>query len=113
MPLAFATGINTSLPALMSATVTVWPAPTAAPLFVRLPAPGSVAIRTAIRLWAGLSLPSLKPKSAALKVYAVSSFVVTVLSVPAGASFTAVTFTVSVLAEASRSMPPLAVPPAS
>ena len=36
-----------------------------------------------------------------------------VLSVPVGASFTAVTLTVMVLGEASRSMPPLAVPPLS
>ena len=46
--------------------------------------------------FAGVSLGSLKPKSAAAKVYAVSSFVVTVLSAPAGASFTERTFTVIV-----------------
>ena len=37
----------------------------------------------------------------------------TVLFVPAGASLTAVTLTVRVLGEASRSTPPLAVPPSS
>ena len=52
----------------MSPTVTLCPAPTATPLFVMLPAPGNVSIRTALRLWAGLSSVSLKPKSAALKV---------------------------------------------
>ena len=67
-PLALACGVNTSRPALMSATVTVCPTPTATPLFVRLPVPGSVPIRTAIRLLAGLSPVSPNPKSTALKV---------------------------------------------
>ncbi len=52
----------------MSARVIDWPAVTATPLFVRLPAPGSVVIVTASSVLAGLSLTSLKPKSAAVKV---------------------------------------------
>ena len=96
MPLALAAGVNTSRPALMSATLTNCPAVTAMPLSVRLPAPGSVVILTAASALAGLSFGSLKPKSAAVKTFAVSSSVVTVLSVPAGASLTAVTLMVKV-----------------
>ena len=76
-------------------------------------APGIVVILTAVSAFAGLSFGSVKPKSTAAKVYCVSSNVVTVLLVPAGASFTAVTLTVIVFAEASRSTPPFAVPPSS
>ena len=86
---------------------------TATPLSVRLPAPGRVVIFTASSALAGLSLASLKPKSAVANVYAVSSSVVTVLLAPDGASLTAVTLTVIVLAVGSRSTPPLAVPPSS
>ena len=75
------------------------PALTSTPLSVRLPAPGSVVIFTALSALAGLSAASLKPKSAPAKVYAVSSSVVTVLLVPAGASLTAVTLMVIVLAD--------------
>ena len=39
--------------------------------------------------------------------------VLTAVLVPAGASLTAVTFTVMVLGEASRLTPPLAAPPSS
>ena len=40
-------------------------------------------------MFAGLSLGSVNPKFAAVNVYCVSSFVVTVLFVPAGALFAA------------------------
>ena len=83
----------------MLATLMLWPAVTATPDSVRLPAPGSVVIVTALSALAGLSFGSVKPKSAAVKVYCVSSSVVTVLLVPAGASLTAVTLTVIVLAD--------------
>jgi hypothetical protein len=43
-----------------------------------------VVILTAVSALAGLSLVSVKPKSAAAKVYDVSSRVVMVLSAPAG-----------------------------
>ena len=52
----------------MSATVMVWPALTAAPLLVRVPAPGRVLMRTAASALAAISFGSLKPKSVALKV---------------------------------------------
>ena len=73
----------------MSAALMHWPAVTATPDRVRLPAPGKVVMVTALSALAGLSLGSVKPKSAVTKVYAVFSLVVTVLLVPAGASFTA------------------------
>ena len=83
----------------MFATLMLWPAVTATPDNVKLPAPGIVVIVTAVSALAGLSLGSVKPKSAAANVYCVSSSVVTVLSVPAGASLTEVTSTVIVLAD--------------
>jgi hypothetical protein len=46
-------------------------------------------------------------------VYGTSSIAVTVAVLPAGASLTEVTFTEIVLADASRSRPPFAVPPSS
>src|SRR5438046_11927 len=114
-PLAFAAGVNTSRPALMSATVTNWPAVTAMPLLVSVPDArvGIVVISTAASALAGLSFGSVKPNSSAVKVWAVSSLVVIVLSVPAGASFTLVTLIVIVLADWSVSTPPLATPPLS
>ncbi len=48
-------------------------------------------ILTPFNAFAGLSFGSVNPKFAAVNVYCVSSFVVTVLFVPAGSSFTAVT----------------------
>ena len=111
--MAFATGVNFKLPALMFATETNWPTVTATPESVKLPAPGKAVILMLSSTLTGESLGSVKPKSAAVKVYAVSSSVVTVLLVPIGASFTDVTFTVIVRAEVSRSTPPLAVPPSS
>jgi hypothetical protein len=80
---------------------------------VRLPAAGSVEIFTAAKAFAAASLGSVKPKSAAAKVYEASSRIVTVRSAPAGASLTEVTSTVIVFAEASRSTPAFAVPPSS
>ena len=56
-----------------------------------MPALGSVLMRTACRLLAGLSLASLKPKSAAEKVLLPSSSTVSVALWPAGASLTCVT----------------------
>ncbi len=105
--------MRTSWPALRSATGMNWPVVTAVPLWVNVPAVGSVVIFTASRLLAGLSLESLKPKSEAPKVYGVSSSVVAVLAVPCGVSFTEVTFTVRVRGVGSRSTPPFTVLPSS
>src|SRR5205823_4041337 len=104
-----------SRPALMSATVTNWPAVTAMPLLVSVPDArvGIVVISTAASALAGLSFGSVKPNSSAVKVWAVSSLVVIVLCVSAGASFTLVTLIVIVLADWSVSTPPLATPPLS
>ncbi len=74
----------------MLAAETNCPAATAAPESVRLPAPGRVVTLTLDSALAGASFGSVKPKSATLKVYAVSSLVVTVLLVPTGASLIAV-----------------------
>src|SRR5437667_339435 len=72
----------------MSAKLTNWPVVTAALLSVNVPAVGNVVILTADSVFAGVSLGSLNPKSDAAIAYAVSSNIVTVLSVPAGAWFT-------------------------
>ena len=50
---------------------------------------------TACKVLAGLSFGSVKPNSAAVKVWPVSSKVVMVLLVPAGASFTLVSLSVT------------------
>src|SRR3989441_163909 len=97
----------------MSATLTNWPATTAAPGTISVPVPGSVVIFTAWNWSAGVSRGSVKPKSARATVYGVSSNVVTVFGVPTGASLTAVTFTVSWRGVGSTSTPPFAVPPLS
>ena len=68
---------------------------------------------TEANAFAGLSAVSVKPKSAGVNVRAVSSTAVKVVSVPAGASLTDVTLNVIVFGLASRSTPPLAVPPLS
>src|SRR5438876_110009 len=47
VPLASAAGVNTSRPAVMSATLTNWPAVTAVPLSLSVPPNGNVVIRTA------------------------------------------------------------------
>src|SRR3984893_15423584 len=114
-PLALLAGVNFRSPALMSAMLMNCPAVTATPPSVSVPEAevGIVVISTAAKLLAGLSLGSVKPKLAAAKVKAVSSLVVTVLLVPAGASFTEVTLMVMVFGDWSRLTPPLAVPPPS
>jgi hypothetical protein len=76
--------MNLSKPPATSAAETNWPALTATPLSVSEPVAGSVETFTASSTLAGVSFGSLKPKSAAAKVNAVSSRVVTVLSVPRG-----------------------------
>src|SRR3989442_74595 len=80
----------------MSAAETSPPATTATPLFFSVPVAGSVVILTAARLFAGVSLGSVEPKSAAPKVSSVSSFVVPEPVVPTGSSFTEVTLIVTV-----------------
>ena len=94
----------------MSATVTNWLAVTATPLFVSVPAPGSVVIFTAASVFAGLSFASPNPKSDAVNTYAVSATAVTVLSVPVGASFTDVTVTVSDWFSVLKSLTPFVWP---
>ena len=51
----------------MSATETNWPATTAEPLLISVPAPGKPAIRTLSSAFTALSAGSVKPKSAAVK----------------------------------------------
>jgi fatty acid desaturase len=97
----------------MFAALTNCPAVTATPFSVSVPAVGSVVIFTFRSASAGESFGSVKPKLAALKTYAVSSLVVTVLFVPTGASFTDATLIVIVREVVSVSTPPLAVPPPS
>ena len=98
MPLALLAGVNTSLPALMSATLITSPAATAplfaAPVSVSVPALGNVVSLTAASVLAVpevVSCGSAKPKLAALSACVASSLSVSVASVPAGASFTPVT----------------------
>jgi electron-transferring-flavoprotein dehydrogenase len=106
-------GVHLAMKSGMLAAETLCPALSATPDRVKLPTPGSVVICTALNALAGLSLKSVNPKSTPAKVYCVSSEVVIVLSLPAGASLTEVTSTLIVLGEASRSTPALAVPPSS
>ena len=108
-----AEGWNLSLPAAISAAEMNWPLVTLTPFRVNFPAVGRLLMRTACNWLAGESYGSVKPKSAFVKTYAEPSTVVTVLSVPAGASLTGMTLTVIALATGSRSTPPLAVPPSS
>ena len=79
----------------MSVALTVCPVMTEAPLSCRLPWVGRVVILTALSALAGLSLGSEKPKLSGVRVRAVSSTVVSVALVPAGASATALTTTVN------------------
>jgi hypothetical protein len=65
-PLAFADGVKTRLPAAMLAAETDWPAVTATPESVRLPAAGKVAIVT-LESDVPVSSASVNPKSAVLK----------------------------------------------
>ncbi|CAM5184138.1 hypothetical protein CDEF62S_04814 [Castellaniella defragrans] len=99
MPFASGAGVNTSLPASRSATLTLWPAVTATPFSVNAPAVGNVVIATALK--ASPSAGSLNPKSAVVKVCEVSSSIVKLLSVPCGASFTGFTVTVAVAVSAT------------
>ena len=55
-PLALTAGVNSSLPAMMSATLMDCPALTAIPLSINEPAVGSVAMYTASKLSGGVSL---------------------------------------------------------
>ena len=71
----------------MSATVITCPALTAAPDSVSAPAVGRLTMRTAASAFAGASFGSVKPKCAVVNVSGVSSFVLTVLLVPAGSPF--------------------------
>ena len=87
----------------MSVRLMSSPAPTGLPLSVSAPAAGSVVTTMPARLSAGVSFGSVNPKSEATNVCAVSSTVTTVLSAPAGASFTDATVTVTV----AVSCPPL------
>ena len=105
------------MPAVILANDTNCPTVTATPDSASVPAPGKVVTLTfnnALAPPAPAASPgSVKPKSAAAKVYTASSSTVTVLLVPTGASLTAVTLTVIVRAEVSRSTPLFAVPPSS
>ena len=78
-----------------------------------VPTDGSVVIFTATSASGGLSPESLKPKSVVAKKTGVSSLVVTVLSVPLGASIRRSHVDRDRVGVGSRSTPPLAVPPLS
>ena len=65
-PLLLAGGVHTRLARL--AAVITWPAVTGVPESVSVPVAGSVVMVTACRVLAGVSLASLKPKLAALKL---------------------------------------------
>ena len=83
--MAFAAGVNLRWAASMSAFAMTWSTTTAVPSSVSEPAPGSVTIFTLAKL--SMVSASTKPKSAAVKVRPVSSFVVTVLFEAVGAVF--------------------------
>ena len=86
----FAAGVNTSLP--MSAAGTDWPVVTAVPSSSSAPSAGSV---TTVTLASASPSLSVKLKSAAAKVCAVSSSVVTDAANAVGAALAA-RFTVTV-----------------
>ena len=67
-PLALRAGVKTSLLAVMSATATDWFSVTATPLNLSVPLVCSWVILTASSVFAGASLASLNPKSAAVSV---------------------------------------------
>ena len=97
----------------MSASRISCPAVTATPDNSRTPSAGRVVIITDTKLLDGVSLGSVKPKSAAVKPSGVSSRVVRVLLVPIGGSSTCGTSKVIVFGVGSVSIPPSAVPPSS
>ena len=111
LPRALAPGVKTRLPAVSCAAVTSEPALKAAPDRVRVPAAGRLLILTAARAFAAASSGSVKPKSAAVSVRGVSSLIVMVALVPAGASLTEATFTLKVNSVTSvlMSTPPTSV----
>ena len=90
------------------AAVIICPAVIATPESLNIPVLGRVVIFTLAKALAGESFGSLKPKSATVKLTAVSSSVVMVLSVPAGASFTElmVMVTVEVFEILEAAVPP-------
>ena len=73
----------------MSVALMSWLATTSVPFSRRLPAPGGLTTRTPLNAWP--STGSEKPKSTALSVRGVSSRIVSVAFVPAGASLTELT----------------------
>ena len=78
--MSLASGVNVSLP--RSAAAITWPGTTATPSKVRLPAPGRLSMRTACRCWP--ASVSLKAKSAALKLWLLSSSRLALPSAPCG-----------------------------
>src|SRR5439155_18528 len=111
LPRTLASAVKVSLPAVMSAAETKSPALSAGPpVTARVPAAGRVVILTASREFAGLSLASVKPKSAVAIFYDVSAYHLDLHSFPTRRSSDLLTLTVRVLADWSRLTPPLAVP---
>ena len=102
VPLLLSAGVQVMLG--MLASVTTWPVVMATPESLSVPVVGKVVILTLAKALAGLSLGSVKPKSAAASATAVSSSVVRVLSAPAGASLTGIT--VMVVTAAAELSPP-------
>jgi len=102
---------------VMSAADTNWPAPTgpgaeAPAARFRTPAPGSVVIFTASSVFAGIvrvGEAEVRRRKAVGRVFQRGDRLIGA----SGRSLTEVTLTVIVLADASRSMPPFAVPPLS
>ncbi len=93
-PLASGAGVNTRLPS--SAARITCPAVTAVPLSSSVAPAGSVSVSILTAESVSPASTSLNPKSAAANERLASSFTVTVLSVPAGASLTAVTSMVAI-----------------
>ena len=84
-----AAGAYTRLPKL--ATGMFWLRVTGAPPSVSVPTVGRVVMITALRLLAGVSIASAKPKSAAVRVRLPSSSTVMVVLTAVGASLTVCT----------------------
>ena len=98
----------------MSASGMLWPAVTATPLSVSVPAPGSVVIFTARKPFGRIVVGVAEAEVGSANMYrrCLPAWSPCCL-VPLGASLTVVTSTVIVLGVGSRSTPPLAVPPLS